>query len=406
MTRFLSEALHGQEPYFRRGLANLERANGNPSADIRLTLEVKALAGDKLRQLGLDPRDTTPKEAYEALKEKLKADDKDLVKNLRTLAATHISAEADPLDGLSEALKHLPDSKRCFSLKLARLRRILKAVPPKKAAKNLGYRSVDSMLKHESPVLVLAVAWLSESHAWQKHYLDQYKHLNPSDFEDRNIVILSRGSQRWQEFSQSVVAREKHNVLCLKEVGALVLLPLPKDLPPGAMIASLSLALNELNAIRALSSYLKLNQVKAHFGSTVAHLIDDEPILSSQLLDQPMPWHLIQHYYAELKNYFRSDLIESYVNLEDMVWHPIEQSLASIEPKLEFWQGSAHCCILHGGQPLSFNVLDNALNLCNARSFETRVSHYFKKSLWHELMLRYLNYQPLKQTLVSELEQY
>lgn len=404
MTRFLSEALQAPEPSFRLGLRRLEAANGHPNTDIRFSDDVVRATRDRLRQLGLDPRDTTAEELYHVLQERIKADDARLTKTLRTRAATHVSAEADVVAGMIHALKELPDSKRCFALKASVLKTILKQVPPKKAMKQLGYRSMDSFLKHETPVSVLAAAWLSEGTSWQHRLLGQYKHLKPSDFEDRNISLMRPDAKRWQRLATSTVTRQKHNLLSFKELGALVFLPLLADAPAGSTTVSLALALHELNEIRAAGTFLKLCQVRSDFGKVVQTVANGEPHLSSRLLDEPVPWNLIQRYYARLQHYGREEAFEPQLRFEDIAWHPIEQTLSAIEPSFDFWQRSAHLGLLHDQQPVSLNVVDAALNYCNQLPFERRIVQYFQHSLWHELLLRYLQHKPIEQTIMAELQ--
>lgn len=404
MTRFLSESLQASEPYFRLGLKQLEAAHGSPNSDIRLTTEVLHQTQAKLKQLGLDPRDTTARELYHVLQERLKADDARLTKTLRTQAATHVSAEADVVAGMIHALKELPDSKRCFALKTSTLKSIIKQLPPKKAMKRLGYRSLDSMIKHEPPVSIMAAAWLVEGSTWRQKLLDSYKKLQPGDFEDRSIILVRPDSRRWHELAQDTVSRTKHNILCLKELGALVFLPLSDDAPAGSTTASLSLALHELNEIRAGSTFLKLCQVRPDFGNLVRTIVSDEPFLNSRLLDQPVPWHLIQRYYAQLTKGSQNEALEPHLRLEDIAWHPIEQALSAIEPSFAFWDHSAHLGLLDGRQPVSLNVVDAALNYCNQLPFEQRIVHYFQRSLWHELMLRYLHHESVEQTVMSQLQ--
>ena len=72
MTRFLSDSLNAPEPFFRLSLRKLETANGGPNADIRFSTEVLQAAQEKLRELGLDPHDTTASELYHVLQERVK----------------------------------------------------------------------------------------------------------------------------------------------------------------------------------------------------------------------------------------------------------------------------------------------------------------------------------------------
>jgi hypothetical protein len=404
MTRFLSVALQAEEPFFRLGLKRLEHANGYPNTDIRLTSEVNHEVRAKLLELGLDPHDTTTKELYRALQERVKQDDATLAKYFRTQAATHISAEAEVVAGMVHVIKQLPDSKRAFALKGSSFKSVIKKVPPKKAMKQLGYRSLESFLKHESPVHILAAASLVEGSSWHKKLLDQYKKLTPADFESRTIQAVHPDSAKWRKLANTVVAQKKHNLISLKELGALVFLPLPASMPQGTVTVSFSLALHELNEIRASSTFLKLSQVKGDFGQVVSSIAGEEPKLNSQLLDQPVPWHLIQRYYARLTDRFREEVFGPHLQLEDMVWHPVEQTLAKLDSSFSFWSETAHLGFLDGHKAVSMNLTDTALNLCNQIPYEKRVVQYFQNSLWHELMLRYLNHEPVEESVLNELQ--
>lgn len=404
MTRFLSASLQAKEPFFQAGIKRLEAANGSPKTDIIVSTEVIRATQNKLRQLGLDPSDTTPQELYHVLQSKIAADDKKLTRTLQTHAAHHVSAEGDVIEGMISVLKELPDSKRCFAIKHSAMKSILKKQVPKKAMKKLGYRSVDSMLKHETPVALLAAAWLIEGPQWQLKLLDQYKRLSPSDFENRSISITRLSFKKWSDLAEDVVGQKKHNVLSFKELGALVFLPLPSQTPVGVVTVSLSLALHALNDIRASSTFLKLCQVRQDFGTIVRNVAAEEAQLSSQLLDQPVPWHLIQRYYARLSQHFREVVFEPHVQLEDMVWHPIEQTLSAIEPTMNFWHDSAHLGVLHKQRAVSLNIVDVALNYCNQVSFEDRVTQHFQQSLGHELLTRYLQHKSVEQSVLRELQ--
>jgi hypothetical protein len=404
VTTFLSKALQAPEPFFRLGLQRLEAANGHPSTDIRFSTEVARAAKDKLRQLGLDPEDTTPEELYHMLQERIKADDQRLTRTLQTAAATHVSAEADVVAGMVHTLRQLPGSKRCFALRASSLKTMMKKVPPKKAMKQLGYRSLDSFIKHETPVSLLAAASLAEDRHWCKRFEAEYKRLQPGDFEQRSITIVQLSSKRWQVLATQIANEQKHNLLCFKELGAIVFLPLPADAPAGTTTASLSLALHELNQIRASSTFLKLCQVRADFGKIVQTVAANEPNLSSQLLDQDVPWHLIHRYYAKLVDHEQTITFEPHLETEDLTWHSIEKTLRAIEPKLAFWHHSAHLALLDGDRPVSLNIIDAALNYCNQLPFEQRLTHYFQHSLWHELLLRYLRPDTVEQAVLHELQ--
>ena len=404
MTKFLSRALQAPEPFFRLGLQRLEAANGHSGTDIRYTTEVARDSKIKLAELGLDPNDTTPEELYHAMQERVKEDDRRLTRTLRTLAATHVSAEADAVAGIIDALKQLPESRRSFALRAGVLRAVMKKVPPKKAMKQLGYRSLDSFLKHEPAASVLAAATLSEDHHWQKRYLAELKRLRPADFESRSITITSLNSKRWSDLAERAVREQKHNLISMKELGAIAFLPLSTGAPGGATTASLVLALHELNEIRAAGTFLKLNQVRPDFGEMVRKIAREEPALRSQLLDQHVPWNLIQRYYAQRIRKDGEEVFEPHLQYEDMAWHPVETALSKIEPSMDFWRSSASLGLLHEQGPVSCNIADAALNYCNRLPFERRMARYFQRSLWHDLLMRYLQHDAVEQAVLHELQ--
>lgn len=404
MTRFLSLALGAPEPNFRQSLNRYEQAHGYPSHDIRLTAKVSHQTRAKLAELGLDPNDTTPHELYLALQHRVMQDDQRLTKFLRARAASHVTAEADVVDGMIHTLEQLSESKHCFALKISVLKRLLKKLPPKKAMRALGYRSLESFVKHESAILILTAAWLVESEGWRDKFLDQYKLLTAADFENRTINLVYAKSKRWQNLANQIVSTEHHNLLAFKELGAVVFLPLGQDYPQGSVLASLSLALHELNEIRATSAFLKLCQFRSDFGQQLRQAVVSQAELHSSLLDQPVSWHLVQKFFARMTDQFHDEVFEPYLEASDMAWHSVEGTLAAIDPDLQFWQQTSHLGMLDGHQPVSMNVVDAAINLCNQLPYASRLSHYFKRSLWQELMMRYLRHQPVEETVLAELQ--
>lgn len=403
MTRFLSKALQADEPYFRQGLNKLESSNGRPNHDIRLTSEVIQNTKAKIRQLGLNPMTASPQEVYEALSERIYQDDQRLTQKLRSLSARHSTADADVIDGIIMAIRALPETHHAFAIKASSLKNLIKNNQPKKTIKQFGYRSEASFLKHEKPLDMLAAAWLIEGPTWQKKLLDSYKKLRPSDFEDRHLKIQYMKSAKWQKIASAVVGDYKHNLLTLKEAGALIVLPV-KDRPhAGFTTTSLCLMLHEINAIRAASTFLKMNVVRSDFGQLVGQLVEEEPRLSTRMLDQALPWQLVHRYYSSDQDKFKEELFEPHLTKNDLVWEPIEHSLAKIDEGMAFWKDSAHLG-LSESKALSFNVMDAAVNLCNSLPYHAAVASFFQKSLWHELMLRYLQAEPVENSLLANLQ--
>lgn len=398
MTRVLAELLGTFEPAFRSGLKKLEQASGHESTDIRLSSDITQAGKRKLRELGLDPNDTTGKELYQALAERFSRDEERLFNKLR-----EEYGDADDLECVVKELERVPIPKSSFALKAATARRLLKKSPPKKTMKALGYRSFDSLIKHENIAQLFAACHLTESATWNKQLVESYKKLKVSDFEIRPMQIIYPKTNKWQNFASSFVSQRRHNVVSIKELGAVVLLPLPKDHPRAAPMVSLLLSLHAMNEIRATGTYLKLSQVKSGFGHHVYEAVQDNSRFSTDLFEGQVPWQIIQRYYGRFSDKYRSEIFEPHVQADDLTWHSIEKVLSFMDPTLDFWRHTTHLSLLNNHQAVSFNVIDVAINFCNQLPFESRVSTYFRQSLWHELLIRYLKHDKVEETVVAGL---
>jgi hypothetical protein len=200
------------------------------------------------------------------------------------------------------------------------------------------------------------------------------------------------------------VARRKHNVLAFHDLGAIVLLPLPADRPPAAVTTSLLLALHAMNEVKAASTFLKLSQVKPSFNAALMQVLHGEPVLSAQLFGRDVSWHVIQRYYARFVDRFRAEIFEPHIQADDLSWHSVEKVISHIDPAMEFWHHTTHLSFMQDHKPVSFNIIDVALNYCNQLDYQHRIVRYFRHSLWHELLIRYLKHENVEQLVVGGLE--
>jgi hypothetical protein len=406
MTRILSELLRAEEPHFRLQLHQLERVSGHKNVDIRLTVEVVQAAKQKIKQLGLDPEDTTTEELYHVLLARVSADDKRLERALRTRAATHISAEADLMAGMAHALQAEAEHIVGFSIKPAALKRLLKNHPAKRLMKRLGYRSADAMLRNETPAVLVAAAYSVESLAWRKTWLDSYKQLRPADFESRRPQIMALSGKRWEGLAAALMAEKAHTVLSLPELGSVILLPLPaeQERPSGMVIASVAIALQELNEIAAAANYLRASQVHKDFAARVQVAATGRVQLHTPLMAQALPWRLVERYFATTKSAITEDVFGPYIQAADFTWHDIEARLSKLCPSMAFWEGTSYVTFLHEGHAVSCNVLDAAVSACNRLHYTKRSQHHARQALWNELTLRYLDHESVERAVASVLQ--
>lgn len=147
-------------------VAEMEEKYGNPAHDVRMLSEVIALAKQKIAELKLDPNDTTAKELYYSLQNKYRND----------CSLVDESLGIGPNDSFDQRLGRAIEIVKAvikedtWSLKPSAAKELLRQCPPKKLIKQLGYRTVESILKRENVGGLYLLAPFVESASWQKNF--------------------------------------------------------------------------------------------------------------------------------------------------------------------------------------------------------------------------------------------
>ncbi len=397
MSRFLSEALGANEPRFRQAVMGLERRKGHPNYDIRLTSTVMQNVRSKLNQLGLDSEDTTAEELYYCLNHKLKEDDSKLLKTIRSLAAKNVNAEANLSDGLKQLIKELDLSKDCLAIKPSVVKKLLKASPPKKAMKALGYRSVDSMLKLEPMPLVLLAINNFETESYVNGYYVKYKKLTSADLEPRKLAVIIPSSKRWQKVLSDIQARTGLTLVSSYELAAVVVLPLDNQPKSGYTSMLVAKLLSELSVIYSVSTYLKLHQVNADFGSKLFQIAEHEPYVATKVLDQQVSWQAAQHVLGQES----SEVYGPHASEDDMAPVNLMSKLSDVLESYAFWADSEILALVESTKATSLNILDVATNLVNELPFEARRLDNCRHALMQELMKLYISPEQLIEALLG-----
>jgi len=401
MSRALADILGAEESAFRLGLQRLERVAGAPQADIRLMLQVEQQVREKLKVLGLDIAATTGPELFHALGERLKVDE------IRVRKALEIADDASSSDILGAVQSYLTTqaaTSSVFAVKSTAMRAMLKKLKPKATMKALGYRSMDSMFKHESIPQLLAATQIVENSEWQHARLEAYGKLQAKDFELRKVNYTLPITKHWPALARMYTNRHKHNIIVLPELGSIVFLPLDVSLP-GLTIVTILLATQALNDIRSRSALLKLQQVRPDFGSIVQSAAQKEPMTDVEFGGQQLSWKLIHWFYGSQHAPYYPELFEPHLQEEDFRWYDPHAVLEKLDHNLEFWRGGHVLALLDQHDATSLNILDVALGVCNGLDYGNRIVHNMRESLGRELMARYLHHGNLQTMLEQSLGQ-
>lgn len=402
MSRVLTQLLGVDESAFRLRVWGLERFTGNPSSDIRLAVDVVRDTKQKIAELGLDPRDTTGRELYQVLQDKLRSDEATLRK---TLGIADGASPAKIISGVQASLQSQVQHSQVFALKHTALRRVLKQLKPKATMKALGYRSQESMFKHEPAPQLLAAACIVESIAWHEQRVKAYGKLQARDFELRDIKFFAPSGKQWPKLAERYTGQLRQHMMVLSEMGAVVLLPPKRDMT-GLVVTSLVLGNQAMNDIRANSTYLKLHQVQPDFAQTVQSLIMSEPLLSIKASNQELPWKFIHWFYAHNPRLALPLAFQPHVQKEDVQWHGVESALSAIDNSIAFWQDSASLGLVDAaGDVVSCNLLDVSIATCNGLTYADRLVRHMRTNLERELIGRYLQHNRFQAAIDESLGQ-
>jgi len=401
MAKLLSELLNAKEPLFRLSLQQLEKASGQDSVDVRLASEILQKAHRAIEKLGLDPKDSTGPEIYQALINQIKTHDATLAEQMGG------SADESPttlIPKIKATVDHADSQRQAWVLKKSVAKRFLKATPPKAIMKHLGYRSVDSMLKQENLYEIFGALRFAEDAKWLTRFNKNYDTIKASDFESRPIEIVVMPHERWADICEEFVHKKKHNITHLKEMGVILMLPVKIKHLPGMAMWSGSLLFHYINEIRLYSAFFKLKQVSPHFGDIFVETLNADPDLGPIMAGQHIHWRVIQRYFGKLENEYHPEIFEPHVQPEDLHWRRAEAELYKIAPELKFWQDLDYVGLMFDERPLTFNMMDIAASYTNQTPYEEREIYHFREALWNEIFMRYMGQKTLEEQILKQLD--
>lgn len=402
MAGILSDLLGAEEPLFSLSLRQLERASGEQGRDVQLIGEIIQKMRYSTGVLGLDPTDTTGPELYAAQMLRIEQDNSRLASILGSDTPDDIVAVA-PL--IADRVRTGVSDSPVWVLKHVEAKKLLQGMPPKKLMKQLGYRSVDSLIKHESVDELFMAIRFSEGDAWLKKFNAQFARLAPSDFESRPLSVLVMDADKYGKLAQSYVKEKLHAVVHSKEMGTVGIVPLALPGLRGVTLKNLALAAHYANEVRLYSTFFKLKQVEAGFGELLVATLTADPSEAVQLAGQYVHWRVVQRYLGGLEDRAeKASSFQPHIQPEDLEWQKTEEFLAGVDAEMGFWRGQSYVGKIYDGAPISFNLLDAAINYSHSLPYEKRYFRHFRDSVWNELFARYMGADNLADQVLAQLD--
>lgn len=401
MCKLIAELAGADKQVLREMIHRLEAASGAPGIDVRMTGEIYGKLRMKMRELGLDPNDTTPQELYRALHNLVILHDKFLADKIG------IKDRHDAQQVLTAAVNmanKTEQPKQTWALKQTAIKRLLKSAPPKNLMKLLNYRSADSLLKREPVGIVMTVARQTEPALWQQKIFKAYKTLKPSDFETRQVEIKYLKDSKWEAIGRVCADQKKTAVFHSSETGCIAVMPMPLHATDGLTLASLLLIFHYVNELRSYGTYFKFHHMRGDFGRFFANTVSGASENHAKLGSQPIHWRVVHRYYGSGERVNHPEIFEPHVQPEDVYYRKAEELLYIIEPALHFWHNTDYVGLALPDGPLSFNLADMVLNTVNRIPYEKRANYHLREAVWNELYCRYMGQRSLELQLLQNLD--
>ncbi len=398
MSAYLSAILGSNAVSLSRTLSILEKATMQQSLDVRLTAEIRGTVRGKMKDLDLDPVDTTALELYCALRVRVANDDV----ALRQALAIKDDTPSDEIMATVAAFVTASDIvPLVWSLKRPVLKKLLAQHVPHKTMKSLHYRSEASMYKRESPALIYATALLVEGKSYRTKILSAMRKLQPADFEMRQTEIIVMPLKKWQTVSTHL-KRNVAPIYALTEVNAVMVLPVTTKRQSCLTLLALALLATELRRLKMNASYIKMYSPSSDIQRLFKDIVTKEQIDITTVQDTVVAWRHAYRILAE--NQHLAEDLGPHLNEEDMTWLSMESFLAFISPQLGFWVGSEYAAFVSQSHTVSLHIIDMAFNELYNLPIESSSKTFVGESLYDEIIHRYMSQPNLTEVVTSRLQ--
>ncbi len=402
MSKFLRDLLDAEEPLFGLSLRDLEKASGQQGVDARLIADITRETHQAIRELGLDHKNTTGKEFYQALMARVASDNERVT---RIVGGKNSDDVRQMVPLLVAAANKVKFNRKVFVIKHDKAKDLLRQMPPKKLMERLGYDNIEDLFSGENFSEMYTALRFSEGPEWLNEYDELFKSVSADDYEERDIEIIVMDHEKYVDLAEHFVEKKLHNVTHTKELGVIVVVPMKATHVKGLTLKTLPLLFHYLNEVKLYSTFFKLKSKTAKkFGETVMETLIADPAKAASLSGRHVHWRVIQRYFGKLKDESHLEAFEPHVQPEDLHWRRAEELLYQIDPEMKFYKDRDWVGMMYNDRPVTLNFVDIALSYSNEISYEDRYVYHFRESLWNELFARYMGMKNLKEQVLNQLD--
>jgi hypothetical protein len=307
-----------------------------------------------------------------------------------------INPEDTPIELVNKVVNWLdrqPIHREVWVIKSSIVKATLKKHPSKVVMKTLGLRSVDSMLKRNSPCELLPIAMGLEKPEWRTKFRNTYKKLRPNDFQVKEISIhIFSDTERIKKLKKAGFPTSRV-VSPNAELGGLLVIP-PNERFEGDTLAVAVSLIEAIADIRRYSAYYRALSVRKDFGQRIFE-VSEKGILSASSKLSHVGWNSLHKHLIGNKEFFEN-IEQPYFEHNDLHVSSAAGLLQQFDPKFGFWNDRDYVFYFKDNYPaVSMNIIDVVTNYSNRRNYSDSFAAYGRARLWEELWSRYLSHEPL-----------
>lgn len=399
MANLLQQLAGTEDPRFLYMVRSLETASGNTGQDVRLIADSAARFRKIMIDLGLDPKDTLGREVYGALLARSEQDNQKLIDLFGVRSPEDSTAV---LEGAAKAGRAADIPKNCWAIKRVVAKKLIKNLPPKELMKCLGYRSIDSLLKHERIEVIYVLMRLTEPETWIRAFNRQYEQVKPNEFESRKLTIFALSQKNYSKEVGNFFKRKGHSVLHSKEIGA-VGVAAPSNLNTrGLLLQTMLYLLHYVTEVRLYSAYLKLRQVRPDFGQCVSEALSFDTGAVVSLAGSDVHWRTLFRAFGTSSAAVTR--FQPYIDKDDLVWQSVTEQLQALDKQFDFWAKSETAGSMFDDKLLSGNIFDVSTAYMKSLPYSKTRSSALNEAVKADLMTRYASTVRLKNVALSQLD--
>lgn len=398
----IAKILRSDKDYILKCEKRLSSVTGKKGIFDKIIADNEARIKDRLSILGV-PKDCGAKDIYDALISKVESDDHKIFSALRHPNYNDIK----DCKRVADSALSITNKPKGFFLKYEKAKEFLINEPPKQVMAFLGYDSVESMLARENLLEIYSALRFVEGSEWLNNvFFKQYESLTPDDFENRETqaIVLSK---KIAKASAKFIAKKKHNISHLKELGVVFVIPAMLGIS-GEILRMFSLILHYLHEIPFYSQVFKTSAT--HSNTFATDLIS---LLRGDVWDKHLPeneksdWLVVQRYLAkDDENDWR--LFAPRVNPEALHWLKAEEGLVKAGEMLDGfsydlsfwtdldWVGDYFKDEIGNDTLVSFDLVDTVMNLVKEKEMVKYLYHH-QEALWNKIFIEYFSREELEE---------